>query len=212
MSTQAYEVAADEGVQVTLPSGATFRVLTITEQEYMEERVRRYQDDNHFVNVSDIQDVDRMVILELFVHRWAIWLSFGKDYFNDPVNEKDLASQIASYSHEVRQLKKNLGVDKVARDRARGDDSWPKYHERLLQRAREFGYMRNAQFAKTIELFQQLIAILTLHDNCDDIERREQHVTQDDVFDWLRKIAIPEFEAIDADFIETQQRLWIRQM
>lgn len=212
MTDAAYEVAADEGFDVTLPSGATFKVLTEGERDYVTERVRRYTTDNHFINVSDFQDVDRMIMLELFVQRWGLWLSFGKDYFLEPINEKDLAAQIATYSHEVRQLKKNLGVDKVARDRARGDDSWPKYHERLLQRAREFGYMRNRQFAMAIELFQQMSALITLYDNCDDIERRENHVTKDDVFDWLRTVAIPAFEAIDEEFIQNEQRMWIRQM
>ena len=212
VSDGAYEVATEDGIEVTLPSGATFRVITEAERDYLEERVRRYTTDNHFINVSDFQDVDRMCFLELFIHRWALWMSFGRDYFNEPVNEKDLAGQIASYSHEVRQLKKTLGVDKVARDRARGDDSWAKYHERLLQRAKEFGYMRNRQFNKVIELFQQLASLLVLHDNCDDIERRENHVTEADLLDWIRDIAIPEFQAIDEEFIQTEQKLWIRTM
>jgi hypothetical protein len=50
------------------------------------------------------------------------------------------------------------------------------------------------------------------HDNCDEIERRENHVTQEDVFDWIRTIAIPEFNAIDEHFRTTSQRFWIRQM
>jgi hypothetical protein len=210
--TAGVDVVVEDGLPVTLPSGATFSVLTSDEVEYVKDRVTRYLADNHFVNVSDLQDVDRMVVMELLVHRWSLWLSRGKDYFDDEVDEKSFRRSLGEYSTEVRQLKKALGIDKVTRDKQKGDDSVPTYLTELNIRALEFGYMRNAQQAKSIELFMQLRSLVTLHDNSDDQERMEMHCSEEDIFEWMRVIAFPEFDAIDADFRKGHQAMWIRKM
>lgn len=210
MADRGFEVEVDEGIPVRLPSGANFLVLTDSEKNYVEERVTRYLADNHFVNVSDFQDIDKMVIFELFMHRWSLWMSKGVDYYNDPVDAKVLAQQLNAYSTELRLLKKNLGIDKVARDRQRGDDSAAAYLDNLRRRAKEFGVMRNKQSAKAIELFQQLKSLIILHDNCDELEQRENACTIDDVMAWVREIAIPEFDALDETFKREKQSQWIR--
>jgi hypothetical protein len=200
----------EDVLRVQLPSGAGFVVLTPEEKKYLEERVARYLHDNHFVNVSDYQDVDRLVTFELFVYRWSLWLSYGSDYFGDDIETRALSSQIEAYAQEVRLLKKNLGIDKPARDKARGDDSVVSYLSKLRERAREFGVMRNDQFDKALELFQQLHALIGFYDRCDEIERRENHATADDIFDWLRTVCLPEFDRIDDLFRKNQQKYWVR--
>lgn len=205
-----FDVTAEEGFPVQLPSGATFIVLTQDESDYLVDRVHRYLTDNRFVNVSDVQDIDRMVMFELFIHRWSLWLSKGIDYFGDEINSRELADRVNAYSTEIRQLKKGLGVDKVARDRARGDDSVVAYLEQLKVRAGEFGVLRSDQFAKVIELFQQLKALMIYNANTDELEKREQHITNEELLDWIRDVAIPEFDAIDEEFRTTVQRMWIR--
>lgn len=210
VTDRGFEVEVDEGIPVRLPSGATFLVLTDSEKQYVEERVERYEADNKFKNVSDKQDEDKMIYFELFMHRWSLWMSKGVDYYNDPVDAKVLAQQLNSYSTELRLLKKNLGIDKVARDRQRGDDSVAAYLDNLRMRAKEFGIMRNKQSAKSIELFQQLKSLLLFHDNCDELEQRENACTVDDVMSWIREFAIPEFDALDDDFKKNQQSQWIR--
>lgn len=205
------EVVTEEGIPVTMPSGAVFLVVTQSEQRYLEDRVERYLADNHFVNVSDLQDVDRMLIMEVLCFRWGLWISRGRDYFDEPVDDKSLSRSLNDYSGELRQLKKILGIDKAARDRTKGDDSVPVFIENLLRRAKEFGVMRNRQCDKVLELSQELQALVTLHDNSDEIERREMHVTVDDIFDWIRTVYVPEFNAIDDDFRKSTQKYWIKQ-
>ena len=206
----AFDVVSEDGLPVKLPSGATFYVLTKDEEKYFKERVTRYLKDNHFVNVSDMQDVDRMIEMELLTHRWALWLSRQKDYFGDAVDERALRSTLNDYSGELRQLKKSLGIDKVARDKQRGDDSVQEYLANLRVRAKEFGVNRSKQFDKVIELFQQAQALLVLHDNSDPTERMEQRCTTEDVLDWFRTVAFPEFNAIDEEFRNTKQKMWVR--
>jgi len=196
-------------VEIKLPSGAVFPVHA-EEVAYVQDRAARYLGENHFTNISDIQDVDRMLIMEMICFRWGTWISRTKDYWGDPVDEDKLQQSLKAHSTELRQLKKQLGIDKVARDRAKGEDSVPAYINNLLRRAKEFGVHRQEQSAKAIELFQQLRALVTLHMNADEVERQEMHIQEHDILDWLLTIAFPEFEEIDAHFRKHQQQTWVR--
>jgi hypothetical protein len=196
-------------VDIELPSGAIFPVHT-EEVGYIKDRASRYLSENHFTNISDIQDVDRMLIMELICFRWGTWISRQKDYWGDPVDEDKLQQSLKAHSTELRQLKKQLGIDKVARDRAKGEDSVPAYINNLLRRAKEFGIHRESQTAKALELFNELKALVTLHLNADEVERAEMHIQIADILDWLTTVAFPEYDALDAHFRQNQQRMWVR--
>lgn len=211
LAERPFEVAVEDGIPVELPSGAQFFVLTQAEADYLNERVRRYLSDNHFVNVSDFQDVDKMVVFELLWQRWSLWLSRGVDYFGEEIDAKDLAARVNAYSTELRLLKKNLGIDKPARDRQRGDDSVATYLDNLRMRAKEFAVMRSKQFAHVIESFQRISAAITYHDNLDELERRENQMGAEDVLDVIRQ-EIVRFNKIDEEFRSSSQKMWIRRM
>lgn len=206
-------VAADDHEDdlrsVMLPSGAIFWVFQ-REVGYFEDRVKRYLKDNKFTNVSDLQDVDRLAVLELLSWRYGIWVSQQKDYWGEQVDENTLSKHLKELSTEVRQLKASLGIDKLTREKQKGEDSLEKYLSALRDRARQFGVMREEQFAKGMELFNEAKALVVLYFNCDDDERREMHVTAKDVLEWFRDVAIPEYDAIDQHFRENVQRYWIK--
>jgi hypothetical protein len=204
-----YEIQADEGIAVQLPSGATYYVHTDSEANYLRDKIERYLTDNHFVNVSDMQEIDRMITFELLIYRWSLWLSRHKDYWNEPINDKKLSEMIQDYSREVRLLKKALGVDKSTRDRTRGDDSVAALWDNLLRRAREFGYMRNEQMVQVITSFHRIKAMITLHKNTDEIERKENACELSDVLEVIEE-EIAKFDAIDEAFRFEKQSLWVR--
>jgi hypothetical protein len=194
---------------VMLPSGGLFYVHD-REVAYFNDRCSKYQTDNHFTNISDLQDLDRLLVAELLIQRWGTWVSQKRDYWNDPVDENATQKMIREHSGEVRQLKKALGLDKETRDKVRGEDSVDAYVKALRRRAKEFGYMRNAQAAKAIELWQELSSIILLYDNCDEQERIQQHCTPDEIMHWITTVGRPAFDVIDAEFRKTSQRMWIR--
>jgi hypothetical protein len=196
-------------VLVQLPSGAIFPVHS-EEVDYLTERTELYLKQNHFPNISDLQDVDRMLVLELMCYRWGVWLSRQKNWWGDTIDENETSKVFKEYSNELRQLKKLLGIDKVARDKQKGEDSVSAYLANLQSRAKEFGVMRERQLDRALELFQELKALVTLNANTDAHEQREMHVTDADVLEWLRDIAVPEFDEVDAHFRTHQQRMWIR--
>jgi hypothetical protein len=204
-----FETVTEEGIAVDLPSGAQYFVLTENEAEYLRDRIRRYMTDNHFINVSDIQDIDRMITQELLIHRWTMWISKGRNYYDEDVNIKQHNDMVQDTSREVRQLKKALGLDKATRDRTRGDDSITAHWDNLLRRAREFGYTRNEQYVHVITSFNRIKAMLQFHDNSDSIERKENACELADVVEVLRD-EIRVFDAIDEKFRHEVQALWVR--
>lgn len=210
MSEIPYEIKADDGLPVKLPSGANYFVLTDAEARELRDKAERYLKDNHFQNVSDMQEIDRMIIFELQIYRWNLWISRGRDYWNESVNVKQLSDMVKDYSTEVRQLKKALGLDKTTRDRTRGDDSVAALWDNLLRRARDFGYMRNEQYMQVITSFQRIKAMITLHKNTDEIERKENACELSDVLEVIEE-EIAKFDAIDEKFRFEKQTLWIRQ-
>lgn len=204
-----YDVTSMDGLPVQLPSGATFYVLTSGEETYLKERINRYLGDNHFVNISDVQELDKMVTFELLMHRWSMWLSRGRDYYDEDINIKLYSDMLSSYSTEVRQLKKALGVDKSTRDKTRGDDSVAALWDNLKRRAQEFGYMRNEQFAQTITSFKRIQAIIQFYDNCDLIERKENACEIEDVIEVIRE-ELKKFDLLDEKFRFEVQAMWVR--
>jgi hypothetical protein len=149
-------------------------------------------------------------MMELLVYRWSSWMLSEVDYSGDRIDPQEYKNQIRDYGNEIRQTKKMLGIDKKSRE---GEgQTVADYIENLRQRAKEFGVMRNDQAAKAIELFQELSAFITLYDNTDALERNEQHCDQHNIIEWIREVAIPEFNEIDAKFRETSQKYWIQEI
>jgi hypothetical protein len=193
---------------VTLPSGASFNLLTEGEKEYFEAISTRYLSEHMFTNISDLQDVDRVVIMETMSWRWSQWLSMEKDWSGNDIEMDEIKKAINEYSRELRLLKKLIGIDKATRERTKGE-SFADYVETLRRRAREFGVMRNEQAIKAITLFQELTSLITLMNNTTPDEQQEQHCSKDDILKWIESIAIPEFQDIDKKFRETSQKFWI---
>lgn len=198
-------------VEVRLPSGGPFS-LPPYEADFIAELSRKYTTEFAFQSSSDLQDLDRVVIFELLIHRWGRWLSRRIDDSGIKIDEKTVGDRIASTSHELRQLKKLLGIDKVAREKAKGEGSVPHYLANLLERAKAFGISREKQLDKGLELAQQLSSLVLLYRNCNDDERRSLHVTEADLIEWIETVFVPEFEAVDSHFREHDQKLWVREL
>lgn len=196
-------------VPVKTPSGSMFWVYG-RESKYWNDRVNKYLTDNHFTNIADLQVLDRIIMLELFCWRYGVWQSQQEDYWHEPVDEPQLGKQIKEASSELRLLTATLGIDKVSRDKVRGEDSVSRYIQNLGIRAEEFGVMREDQLAKALELFADMKSRVNLYDQCTPDERREMQCDWEHIMDWLRTVAVPEFDKIDEHFRKNKQKFWIR--
>ena len=211
--TNLTEIPFDDGDNqpVVLPSGATFYVHS-SEVDYFNERSTKYLSENHFTNISDFQDIDRLLMTELLIWRWQIFISKQSDYWGEGVDTNTLSRAVRDHSAELRNLKKTLGIDKETRDKAKSEDAPENYLANLRARAMEFGNMRNEQAVKAITLFKELDAKIGLESRTDEQEQKEQKCSKEDVWKWMVEEMIPEFNEIDEKFRATSQKYWIAKM
>lgn len=201
------------GVQmypVVTPSGGSVNLMTQEESDWYMDRRDQYVDQNKFTNQSDLNDLDRVIFMEVMINRWSTWITQGFDYFMTRVDESKIQQQIAEYSKELRQVKKALGLDKVSRDSSKVE-SVGDYINQLLQRAKEFGYHRNHQYETAVTLIYQLKTMVETYERCDDEEREDLDLSMESIFEWIKENMIDEWAALDAAFRE-QQRTWIREI
>jgi hypothetical protein len=195
---------------VNTPSGSELNLQTSDEADWYEDRRDRYLHDNAFPNVSDLQDLDRVLLFEIMIYRWSFWLTQGFDYMHARVDESQLKSNIKEYSTELRLLKLALGIDKATRDKEKGE-SLADYTAHLLQRAKEFGYHRNEQYEIVVTKFYELSAMVSTFDRCDDEERALLDLSEESILDWIREKVIKPFDEHAAAFRKNQS-IWVRDM
>lgn len=195
---------------VNSPSGSELNLQTQEEAEWYESRRDRYLTDNMFTNVSDLQDLDRLLMLEVMLYRWGLWMGQGFDYLYSRVDENQLKNNLKDYSTEVRLIKASLGIDKVNRDKDKGE-SLSDYVDKLLERAKIFGYHRNAQYEMAVTKFQQLRSMVLTYERCDAEERELLDLSQDSIFEWIKQEVIEPFDQLQASFRKSQS-IWIREM
>jgi hypothetical protein len=195
---------------VVTPSGSDLHLQTQEEADWYESRRDRYQIDNIFPNISDLQDLDRLLMLEVLQYRWSLWMAQGFDYLYSRVDEGQLKNSLKEYSVETRLLKASLGIDKVTRDKDKGE-SLADYTEHLLERAKIFGYHRNEQYEKAVTQFYALRSMVLTYDRCDDEERELLDLSLQSIFDWVRDTVIKDFDDHQAAF-RNNQAMWVKSM
>ncbi len=196
-------------ISVFGPAGGKFTVITKSEEKNFKELCKRYTADNKFTNVSDLQDLERIIHMEVIHLRYSNWLSTETDYVGEAVNIKEVASLLKEFSGELRQLKKAIGIDRTSRQRDQGE-SLSDFIEDLKERAAEFGVHRENQLTNALTLFNELHGLVTLHDNCLPDERKKLRCREEDIMRWIRETAIPKYVELDQHFIDNNQRFWVQ--
>jgi hypothetical protein len=191
-------------------SGATIEVATNAEKKWFEDCRTRYMDEYRFENVADLQDLDRLLVLELLSYRAGAFLTRGVDYEGLEFDESATRSHKKAVDQEIRLVKKHMGMDR--RGRIESDSqSLHDYFANIRRRAEEFGIHRDNQIAKAIDLMNELKKMVGLYRRCDEEERRMLGVELPDIFNWIETSLIPEYDAIDEAF-RRNQRLWIKEV
>lgn len=195
---------------VSTPSGSDLHLQTPEEASWYDSRKSRYQTDNIFTNISDLQDLDRLLMLEVLSYRWGLWMAQGFDYVYSRVDEGQLKNNIKEYSVEIRLLKSSLGIDKSTREKDKGE-SLADYTAELLHRAKEFGYHRNAQYEQAVTKMYELRSMVMTYDRCDDEERALLDLSMETIFEWVRDKVIKDWDEMDMAFRKNQS-MWVRRM
>lgn len=195
--------------------GQEIEVQGTAERDFFRGQLARYMQENSFTATTDLQDLDRLVFLELLVYRSTCWLSSGKNYYGEllgPSEESDCRKSIKENAPLISSIKTDLGLTKAQRDKEQYE-SVGKYLVDLKARAREHGVNREKQMQKAISLTNQLFSVIGAFDRADEIERGKLGLeTPNDVLDWIRDVFRPEFDAVDAAYRAGHQRFWIRSL
>lgn len=196
-------------------AGLEIEVQGTGERAFYQQQQRKYLDENGFSASSDLQDLDRLMFMELLVYRATVWLSSGRNYHNEllgPGDEADLRRVIKENATLISNIKNDLGLTKAQREKEQYE-SVGKYLVDLRARAMEHGIHREDQLQKAIALINQLFAIVGAFDRSDEIERDKMGLnTADDVLEWVRTVMRPEFDAVDTYFRTHQQKMWVRKL
>jgi hypothetical protein len=165
-----------------------------------------------FENVSDLQDLDRVLVGEILSFRWGSWLTKEADYDGRSIEEIEdkLKKQKLDVDKETRLLKEKMGLNRAHRQDSE-QQSIADYLQNLLQRASEFGVHRDHQIAKSVDLLHELFTQVGLYMRSDEEERAHMKVEPEDILKWIIEVAKPEFEAID-DAFRQNQKLWIKEV
>jgi len=205
--TPRYE-SIDPDLIVYLPTGSPFPALNHGEADYLTRLIEAYTE-MRFEHISDLAELDRLIQTELLAYRWGTWLGLGEDYEGKKLDPK-LEEKQQKASTEIRQIKAKLGIDKVARDRARGEGSVHQRMTSLLQRAKAFNLHRCNQVERALELQNELISLTQLHMNLKEHpdEQKEMRVTAEDLVEWVWTRLKPEFQEIDEHWRTHEQSIW----
>lgn len=201
---------SDDPINVMGASGAVFDVISQSEQEYWNKARDKYLEQFRFENVSDLQDLDRVLVGEILSFRWGSWLTKEADYDGRSIAEieEKLKRQKLEVDKETRMLKEKMGLNRAHRQDSE-QESIAEYLQTLLQRAEEFGVHRDQQISKAVDLLHELFTQVGLYMRSDEEERAHMKVEPLDIMRWIEEVAKPEFEAIDNAFRQNQ-RLWIK--
>lgn len=196
-------------------SGETIEVQGDGERDFWNNQQKKYMAENTFSNASDLQDLDRLLFLELLVHRATRWLSSGTNYYGEmlaPSEEADCRKIIKDSSPMISTIKNDLSLTKTQRDREQFE-SVGTYIKTLKARAREHGIKREKELTKALCLLKELFSVVGTYDRADEFERVKLGLeSPEDILDWVRDYAKPEFDRIDEYFRTHQQRMWVREL
>ena len=198
---------APQKVRVEGASGTEFTVFGDEEQRWFEMNRDRYLEEYKFENIADLQDLDRLLAMELLSYRYASWLIQGSDYDGLQFDEKFVRDHKQKMDQEIRLTKQHMGMNRKARVESE-QQSVAEYLSSLLRRAEEFGIHRDEQVNKAFDLLQEIIKLVGLHYRTDEEEQNHLGVAPHQILAWIRDTAIPEFNAVD-DAFRKNQRIWI---
>lgn len=198
---------------VALVSGETIRVQTDVEHRWFEEAKAGYLTQAKFEERTDLQDLDRLLCLELMQFRWNQHLTAGVDYEGMGTDDEQLRRNIKDQSVSIVALKDSMGLTKKARNALIEQGNVPEIWGTLKRRALEFGHYREDQLRTALRLMNELSAIVNSFDRADAEERRklgfENH---EEMIGWVRDVMLPEYRAVDEHFRNNVQRYWQRSL
>lgn len=199
-------------VKVTLVSGEPLEVIGDLEASWWNKTKQNYLDQTKFTEITDRQDLDRLLSLELQIFRTSQQLAVSENLYGEPLETEEilkLQKTLREFSEQASRLKTEMQLSKKARDAAANDGNFAGWLEELKRRAKLFGIHRNNQVTRALALINELSAIVGTYDRSDEEERGKiGFPTENDIVAWVRETMIPEYHDIDEKWRASEQKMW----
>lgn len=212
---EAVGVDTDTGeiFEVELCSKMTVTVMTAKEKEWFEKTRDSYLEENKFSESTDLQDVDRLLILELQLFRWTMYIAAGRDYDGIRVDEDLVRKQIKEVADSITKVKNSLGLDKAARDKALNEGNFHEWFTDATRRAKAFGVHRQNQLNQALALFNEISATVGAFYRSNEEERvKLGYKTEAAIVEWIRDDVLPRYHEVDEFFVNNEQSMWARDL
>lgn len=200
--------------KVRQPTGSELQVQGVEERRFYNAQQAKYLEQNHFDGVSDLADLDALLMHELLDFRYSLQLASGKTYDGlllDFRMEEQLRQNKLREAKVIGELKRQLSLTRASRDATQGTVS--DYLAMLRTRAREFGIHRNNQVTRALSLMNELSSIVGTYDRSNEFERRKTGIeSEEQIVAWVRDMMIPKFHEIDTQWRATHQSNWVGQI
>jgi hypothetical protein len=194
-------------------SGEQLTVLTPAEARWFNGSRDTYLAQTKFTETTDLNDLDRLLGLELTVFRLTQCLSAGEDHLGFEIDDTLYRRNVREYSEQITRVKSSMGLTKSARDEIANSGDVSMYLSELKAKAKIFGIHRENQLIKALVLMNELSSIIGAFDRSDSEERaRLGFQDEKEIIEWVRDTMLPEYRLLDKHFRENQQRYWIRSM
>lgn len=192
-------------------NGHWMEVPSEVEAQFYEVQKTKYMAENAFTAISDLTDMDRLLMLELQMFRTTQHLTAMRDYDGNDLTQAtliDLRRQTKVLATLISDVKGDLGLTRTQREKAEAD-SVGAYLVELRRRAQEQGIKRERELHAALTLMHELISLVETYDRADAVERRKLGFEgPEDFLEWVRLKAAPEFRRIDVYFRAHSQTYW----
>lgn len=197
-------------LSVTLAAGTVVEVQHESERAFLESLRDRYLKDNDFTLVTDLQDLDRLLIFELVQFRMSRLLASGKHPDGTVVlDEIPHRKSLNDAATAILKIKESLQLDRAAREKEAGETTAQRWAS-LQQRARRFVTYRNDQVRMAIAIVNELHSLVGTYRRSNEVERAKLDLSPEAILDWVEEVAWPRMQEIDKSYREHDQSLWIR--
>lgn len=202
-----------ETFEVQLCSGMTVEVMTAKEKEWFDKTRDAYLSENKYTESTDLQDVDRLLTLELQLFRWTLYIASGRDYDRIRIDEDLVRKQIKEVADSITKVKNSLGLDKAARDKSLNEGNFHDWFTDATRRAKAFGVHRQKQLNQALALFNEISATVGAFTRSNEEERIKLGFRDEvKIVDWIREDVLPRYHEVDEYFATHEQSIWSRDL
>lgn len=205
---------------VEAPGGGKLLLRSQEEVDYYNEMAKAYMDDYRLVRASEKVLLGALLAQAVSIYRAQIemvGLKMSRDAGGVPTGEYEevklssaersaLQKQVGEATKEIREIEKQLGIDKKSRD-AGGAETTANYITTLKRAGHRMGVHINRRVKLYEEFAMQMRWRLRLLRNGDDEDRRYHNISEENICKWAENV-LKQLEDFDKKFAKDQAKLF----